>query len=146
VGKTKDSSLSNLTVDFISRIRRFIPLEITELREPKAGADERRVAEEGKAILASLDDSDRVVLLDAQGDLWSSNDFAAFISKHLRQDSRRLTFVIGGFNGVSETVKERAERTWSLSPLTFTHELSRLLVVEQLYRAMAILKGHPYAR
>ncbi|HET9129846.1 MAG TPA: 23S rRNA (pseudouridine(1915)-N(3))-methyltransferase RlmH, partial [Terriglobia bacterium] len=66
--------------------------------------------------------------------------------KHLNEDHRRLTFVIGGFGGTAESVQKRADRKWSLSPLTFTHDMTRVLVLEQLYRALAILNNHPYSK
>jgi len=102
--------------------------------------------EEAEKILQTMDTSDRIVLLDAGGTLWSSKQLATFIGKHMNEDQRRLTFVIGGFDGVAESLRKRADRTWSLSPLTFTHDMTRVLVLEQLYRALAILNNHPYSK
>ena len=146
IGKTRSKELSSLIDDFLERLRRFVPTEITEIRDPRAGNDERQLAAEEKRLLATLDSNDRVVILDASGQSWSSPQLAQFVGKHLGSDPRRLTFVIGGYGGMTEDVKARAERRWSLSPLTFTHEMTRVLVVEQLYRAMCILKNHPYSK
>jgi 23S rRNA (pseudouridine1915-N3)-methyltransferase len=146
IGKTRSSELSALIDDFLKRLRRFVPAEITEIRDPRAGSDTRQLAAEEERLLAAFDSSDRVVVLDASGQSWTSRQLAGFVGKHLESDPRRLTFVIGGYGGISEKVKARAERQWSLSPLTFTHEMTRVLVIEQLYRAMCTLNNHPYSK
>jgi len=146
IGKTRSKELSALIDDFLERLRRFVPAEITEIRDPRTGSDKRQLAAEEERLLAALDSDDRVVVLDAAGRSWSSQQLAQYVGKHFGNDPRRLTFVIGGYGGMTEKVKERAERKWSLSPLTFTHEMTRLLVLEQLYRAMCILKNHPYSK
>ena len=146
IGKTRNRELSALIDDFLERLRRFVSADITEVRDPRTGSDKRQLAAEEERLLEALDSDDRVVVLDANGQCWSSQQLAQFVGKHLASDSRRLTFVIGGYGGMTEKVKARGERKWSLSPLTFTHEMTRLLVVEQLYRAMCILKNHPYSK
>ena len=142
IGKTKDSHLSHLISDYSSRVERFLPLDIVEVKEPRVDESKRQQAE-GEKMLAALDSSDRVVVLDPRGKTWSSEQFAGVIAKHMREDPRRLTFVIGGFRGVSEGLKSRADIVWSLSPLTFTHDLCRVLILEQIYRALAIIHNHP---
>ena len=146
IGKTKDPGLSKLTTDFVQRLQRFVPVEITEVKDPKTGDDRRQLAAEEEKLLATLDSNDRVIVLDAGGQQWTSQQLATFVGKHLGRDPRRLTFVIGGYGGLTKAVKDRADKVWSLSPLTFTHEMTRVLVVEQLYRAMCILKNHPYSK
>ena len=141
VGKTKNPQLTKLCTDYFSRIEHFLPLDIVEVKEPKGGME----AEAGN-IIAALGPSDRVVVLDPQGKSWSSRQLATFVQKHMNSDSRPLTFVIGGHEGLSERVKERAEILWSLSPLTFTHDLTRVLLLEQLYRALTIIRNLPYSR
>jgi 23S rRNA (pseudouridine1915-N3)-methyltransferase len=121
-------------------VQRFLPLDIVELKDPK------RISEEGPRILAALDSADRVVALDPRGKTWDSEQFASFVARHLSDDPRRLTFVIGGFSGLSTTVKQRADILWSLSPLTFTHDLTRVLLLEQMYRALSIIHNHPYSK
>ena len=146
IGKTKDPGLARLIADLVERTRRFVSLEIVELKDPRAGDDRRQLALEEERLQGALESTDRLVVLDPGGKAWTSQQFADFVGKHLREDSRRLTFVIGGYGGVPQSVKDRAERVWSLSPLTFTHELARVLTVEQIYRALCILNNHPYSK
>jgi 23S rRNA (pseudouridine1915-N3)-methyltransferase len=146
IGKTRDPNLAKLALDYSTRIGRFVPIETTEVKDPKIADDSRRIPEEGKRLLGALDKTDHVIVLDAGGRMWSSKELAAFLAQRLRQGPRQLTFVIGGPSGLSSEVKNRADVVWSLSPLTFTHEMCRVLVLEQLYRALAILHGHPYSK
>jgi len=146
IGKTKDPGLARVISDFVERIRRFVPIEVTEVKDPRVSDPRRQIVQEEQRLLAALDDDDRVVILDAAGQTWSSQQFAAFVGKHLSNDRRRLTFVIGGYGGLADAVKERADRHWSLSQLTFTHELARVLLTEQVYRALCILNNHPYSK
>jgi len=146
LGKTRNPNLAALARDFESRIGHSLPIEITELKDVKTGDGERRIEDEGVKLLGALDGSDRVILLDSNGRLWNSTQLAGFLGKHLSEDQRRLTFVIGGYGGTSEAVRKRADRLWSLSPLTFTHDMSRVIVLEQIYRALAILNNHPYSK
>jgi 23S rRNA (pseudouridine1915-N3)-methyltransferase len=146
LGKTRDPHLASLAKDFAARIEHSIPIEITELKDVKTGEGERRLQDEAARILGTLDGSDRVILLDAGGPMWSSSQLSDFLGKHMNEEQRRLTFVIGGFGGTAESVRKRADRKWSLSPLTFTHDMTRVLVLEQLYRALAILNNHPYSK
>jgi 23S rRNA (pseudouridine1915-N3)-methyltransferase len=145
IGKTRDAHLSALINDYISRIRRFLPIELVETKEVRVD-ESKRLRAEGEKLLAAIDSSDRVVLLDPAGKTWTSPQFAQFLGKHMRDDARRLIFVIGGFSGVSDDVTRRADVRWSLTPLTFTHDLCRVLVLEQLYRALTIIHGHPYSK
>ena len=145
IGKTKDPNLAKMATDFASRIHHFLPVEIVEAKEPK-GDGARRIEAEGEKILASLDSSDRVVALDPKGKPWASEQFASFLQKHMTEDPRRLTFVLGGFGGLSESVKQRADVQWSLSPLTFTHDLTRVILLEQIYRALSIIHNFPYSK
>jgi 23S rRNA (pseudouridine1915-N3)-methyltransferase len=145
IGKTRDAHLNSLIDDYIARIRHFLPIEIVETKEVRAD-ESKRLRAEGEKLLAAIDSTDRVVLLDPAGKTWTSPQFAQFVGKHMREDARRLTFVIGGFSGVSDDVTRRADVRWSLTPLTFTHDLCRVLVLEQIYRALTIIHGHPYSK
>ena len=131
-GKTKSPQLAKLCADYIGRIQHFLPLEIAELKESK--------------LPAALDTADRVVALDPQGQPWTSEQFAGFIQRHMTSDSRRLTFIIGDYAGLSPDIKKRADIRWSLSPLTFTHDMTRVLLLEQLYRALSIIHNFPYSK
>jgi 23S rRNA (pseudouridine1915-N3)-methyltransferase len=137
IGKTRDANLSKLAQDFESRVRHFLPIEITELKDSR---------NEAEKILASLEPSDRVIALDETGRPWTSAQFATFVGKHMREDPRRLTFLIGGHTGLADSVKKRAELTWALSPLTYTHDMARVMLLEQIYRALATIHNHPYPR
>ena len=132
VGKTKNPQLAKLCEDYAGRIKHFLPLEITDVKEAK--------------LIAALDASDRVVVLDPEGTPWTSEQFAKFIQQHMTSDPRRLTFVIGDYAGLPQNVKKRADVQWSLSPLTFTHDLTRVLLLEQVYRALSIIYNFPYAK
>ena len=132
VGKTKNPQIAKLCEDYAARIKHFLPLEIAEVKEPK--------------LLATLDAEDRVVVLDPNGKSWTSEAFAKFVQQHMTSDSRRLTFVIGDYAGLPPDVKKRAEVQWSLSLLTFTHDLTRVLLFEQLYRALSSIHNFPYSK
>jgi 23S rRNA (pseudouridine1915-N3)-methyltransferase len=132
VGKTKNPQQATLCEDYIGRIRHFLRLEIAEVKEAK--------------LLAELDSSDRVVALDPKGKSWTSEQFAKFVQQHMTSDPRSLTFVIGDFAGLPPEVKKRADVQWSLSPLTFTHDLTRVLLLEQIYRALSIIHNLPYSK
>jgi len=132
VGKTKNAHIAKLCDDFAARIRHFLPLEIADVKEQK--------------LLSVLDASDRVVILDPKGKSWTSDQLAKFIQQHMTSDPRRLTFVIGDYAGLPADIKKRADVQWSLSSLTFTHELARVLLLEQLYRALSIIHNFPYSR
>jgi len=132
VGKTKDPQLAKLCGDYIDRVRHFLPLEIVEVKEAK--------------LAAALDASDRDVVLDPKGKSWTSDQFARFLQDHMTSNPRRLTFVIGDYAGLPPGVKKRADLEWSFSPLTFTHDLTRVLLLEQIYRALSIIHNLPYAK
>ena len=131
VGKTKNPQMAKLCADYIERIEHFLPLEIAELKESR--------------VLSALG-SDRVVVLDPKGKSWTSEQLASFVEQHMTADPRRLTFVIGDYEGVPDEVKTRADAQWALSPLTFTHDLTRVLLLEQIYRALTIIRNIPYSR
>ena len=132
VGKTKNTHIAKLCDDYAARIRHFLPLEIADVKEQK--------------LLSVLDASDRVVILDPKGKSWTSEQLAKFVQQHMTSDPRRLTFVIGDYAGLHAEIKKRADVQWSLSSLTFTHELARVLLLEQLYRALSIIHNFPYSR
>ncbi|HEX5000592.1 MAG TPA: 23S rRNA (pseudouridine(1915)-N(3))-methyltransferase RlmH [Terriglobia bacterium] len=136
-GKTRDRNLAALTADFAGRARKFIPLDIVELKDSKS---------DSAGILAAIPSEDRVIALDPNGKTWTSAEFAAFLDRHIQYDRRPLTFVVGGPAGLDDAARKRAEISWSLSPLTFTHDMARFLLLEQIYRAMATLRNHPYPR
>ena len=141
VGKTKNPQLAKLCTEYASRIEHFLPLNIVEVKEPKGG-----MRAEAEKILAAVDSSDRVVVLDPKGKSWTSEQLAKFVQQHMTSDPRRLTFVIGDYAGLPLAVKRRADVQWSFSPLTFTHDLTRVVLLEQLYRALSIIRNLPYSK
>lgn len=132
VGKTKNTQLAKLCDDYIGRIKHFLPLEILEVKEAK--------------LQGVVDFADRVIALDPSGKTWSSQEFAKIVQQHMTSDPRALTFVIGDYAGLPDNLKRRADRAWSLSPLTFTHDLTRVLLLEQLYRALTVIHNLPYSK
>ena len=135
IGKMKDRALSARADEFLERCRAYGKTEIVELPDSD-------VAREGKALLRELDRerSSCVIVLSEEGKLLSTEAFASYISAA----DRKIVFVIGGPFGLAPEVKARASLLWSLSPLTFTHELARLLLCEQLYRALNFNAGGSY--
>ena len=147
IGKTRNEHVRALVEEYLKRLRRFARCEVLELRE-SASADERScLEEEGKRIMGALASDALTVLLDVGGPKqWSSTELAAQIEEWQARSLKEAAFVVGGHLGVSPEVRARADVRWSLSRLTFTHEMARVLVVEQLYRAYTIMRGLPYQK
>jgi 23S rRNA (pseudouridine1915-N3)-methyltransferase len=128
---------------YLERLGRYYGVTVIETRkEAGTGA----VLLEGRAILGRIDDDDIVWALDRSGIAMSSTDLARRIGDVERSGKRRLVIAIGGPEGLDESVLARADLRWSLSPLTFLHEMARLIALEQLYRAAKIGRGEPYHR
>lgn len=147
IGKTTDSKLVGLIDEYVKRLKHYIALEpvlIPDLKNTKNITDEQQKEKEGELIIAKLSNTDILILLDERGKQFSSKEFATFLSKKMVVSGRDLVFVIGGPYGFSPKVYEKADFLLSLSSMTFSHQMIRLLYVEQLYRAMTILKGEPY--
>lgn len=147
VGKTQNKHLSALMDDYLGRIARYLPFEIEvqpDLRNTRGLNAEQQKEREGLSLLTRLHDGDRVILLDERGKEKRSVDFARFIGKSLQGSSRRMVFVIGGPYGFSDAVYRRADEYLSLSQMTFSHQMIRLLFLEQFYRALTIMHGEPY--
>ncbi|MDT5294553.1 MAG: rRNA (pseudouridine1915-N3)-methyltransferase [Acidobacteriota bacterium] len=147
MGKTRNEHLRALTGEYLKRLSRFVRCEVTELRE-SAAADERAcLEEEGKRILGTPASDALAVLLDVGGDtVWSSEELAAQVEGWQGRSVKEVAFILGGHLGVSAEVKRRADVRWSLSRLTLTHEMARVVVTEQLYRAYTITRGLPYQK
>jgi 23S rRNA (pseudouridine1915-N3)-methyltransferase len=146
VGKTKNEHLRALVDDYLDRLRRFVRCEITELRESALRVAGTGIEDEGRRIIGALRSDAYVVLLDVEGREWGSTGLAGEIEKWQVGGRREIAFVIGGHNGVSREVTARADLRWSLSRLTLTHEMARLVLAEQLYRAYTIIHGLPYQK
>lgn len=146
VSKTTDKHLAVGINDYTERISHYIPFEITvipDLKNTKSLTEEQQKNKEGELILQKLQPSDTVVLLDEHGKEYRSIEFADWLQRK-HNTARRLVFVVGGPYGFSDAVYARANEKLSLSKMTFSHQMVRLLFVEQIYRACTIIKGEPY--
>lgn len=146
VGKTTGKLFAAGIDDYVGRINHYMPMGIVtvpELKSTKSLTQELQKEAEGRLILNQLQPSDTVVLLDEHGKEPRSVEFARWL-EHKRQTSRRLVFVIGGPYGFSPQVYMRANEQLSLSRMTFSHQMVRLIFAEQLYRACTIIQGEPY--
>ena len=147
VGKTTSKTFQAIIDDYSERVTHYTPFAVTvipELKNTKALSQEQQKQMEGELILRQLQDSDYVVLLDEHGKELRSIEFATWISKKQQAVSRRLVFVIGGPYGFSPAIYQRADEKLSLSKMTFSHQMVRMIFIEQLYRAFTILKGEQY--
>lgn len=139
VGKTKDKNWRALQEEYLQRLSHFVKCEITEIKD--AGKEI-----ESKRILENVNQSGFVCVIDVKGRHVSSPDLAKEIEKWQNRGLKDVTFVIGGAEGVAAEVVETAEFSLSLSFLTFTHDMARVVLLEQLYRAFTIIKGFPYQK
>lgn len=143
VGKTKDKNWLALQNEYLQRLSHFVKCEVVEVRDARAQEGKET---EGNRILEKVNQSSFVCLLDVKGRGISSHELAKEIEKWQNTGRNEIAFVIGGADGVSQEVAERADFRLSLSFLTFTHEMARVIVMEQLYRAYTIIKGFPYQK
>lgn len=146
VGKTTDKNFATSINDYVVRIGHYMPMDIViipELKNTKSLSESEQKRMEGEQILRHLQPTDDVVLLDERGDEFRSVEFAKWIERK-RNTVRRLVFVIGGPYGFADEVYSRANSQLSLSRMTFSHQMVRLVFVEQIYRACTIIKGEPY--
>ena len=147
VGKTVSAQLQTMIDDYVGRIVHFTPFSVEvlpELKNAKSLTQEQQKTMEGKALLARLKPGDHVVLLDEHGRQYSSLVFARYVTQKQSLSSQRVVFVVGGPYGFSKEVYDRANDKLSLSPMTFSHQMIRLLFVEQYYRALTIINHLPY--
>ena len=147
IGKTTDKRIATLTDEYIQRIGHYMPFEmqvIPELRNAKSLSQEQQKAEEAELLKKALQTGDHIVLLDEHGKERRSMDFAQWMQKRMASSPRRLVFIVGGPYGFAPQIHKMAQEEISLSLMTFSHQMIRLLFVEQIYRAMTILNGEPY--
>ena len=145
-GKTTDARLVSLIDDYRERLKHYVPFELVvlpDLKNAKALSEEQVKAAEGEAMLRFFTPSMDVVLLDEHGKEFRSVEFADWLQKKMTS-GRDLTLVIGGPYGFSPAVYARANGKLSFSQMTFSHQMIRLMAIEQIYRAMTILRGEPY--
>jgi len=150
VGKIKERYLADGIAEYIKRLKPYTPLTITEVEDerrparPTSAEEEQARVREGKKILAAIREGSIVAALAVAGRGYSSEDFATLLGKHEVSGTGTITFIIGGDLGLSPEVLERCNLRISLSLMTFTHPMARLILLEQIYRAFRILRGEPY--
>lgn len=147
IGKTDARYFVEAINEYQKRLEHYIPFEvqiIPDLKNTKSLTADQQKEKEGELILKSLQAGDYPVLLDDKGKEYTSVKFASYIEKKTHTVARRLVFVIGGPYGFSQDVYDRAQEKLTLSRMTFSHQMVRLIFVEQLYRAMTILNNEPY--
>ncbi len=147
IGKLSEPFLREGAAEYAGRLGRYLPLEVVELKEEGGGkkADLRQIRErEGERLLARMSAQSFVVVLDEKGRSFSSEGLSEVLGEKMLRGTAEVAFVIGGAYGLSDAVKARGDLLLSLSSLTFTHQMARLILLEQLYRGMTILRNEPY--
>ncbi|MDX6612417.1 MAG: rRNA (pseudouridine1915-N3)-methyltransferase [Blastocatellia bacterium] len=145
-GKTKDERMRGLIDEYLKRLARFVRCEVTELRESRAGKDRAGIEKDGRRISDGLHSGALTVLLDEGGREWSSVELAKELQRWEGSGAKEVEIIIGGPSGVSAAVAAQAKVRWSLSRLTLTHEMARVIAIEQIYRAYTIVNGLPYQK
>lgn len=147
IGKTDDKHLQQLIAVYEKRLKHYIKFEIqllADIKNVKNLSESQQKEKEGELILKQLQPTDQLILLDEKGKDFRSTEFASYLQKKMNSGIKQLVFVIGGPYGFSETVYKKAQGKVSFSKMTFSHQMIRLFVVEQIYRAFTILKNEPY--
>lgn len=133
VGKMRDKRMQSLCDEYVERARRHVPVEIDEV-------------EDDTSLLRGLPAGAEIIALEPGGDAWSTADLTKHVEKRMVQGARALVFLIGGADGLTPATVKQAQRRLSLSPLTLPHRLARVLLCEQIYRALSTIRGEPYNR
>jgi 23S rRNA (pseudouridine1915-N3)-methyltransferase len=147
VGKTDQQALESLVDEYLKRLKRYVSFEIEiipDLKNRKSLSQMEQKSKEGALILSKIKPAEALYLLDEKGSKYTSVQFASFIQKKMLSGIKTLVFVIGGPYGFSDEVYQQAVGKISFSYMTFSHQMFRLFVVEQVYRAFTILKNEPY--
>ncbi len=147
IGKTDEDYLLTGIKKYVGRLGHYVSFERKEIPDPgnrKTLSEEQQKKAESFLLLQQLQPSDQVILLDENGKQFTSVEFSESLEKQMASGTKRLVFIIGGPYGFAQEVYDRANAQMSLSPMTFSHQMVRLIFVEQLYRAFTILKGEPY--
>lgn len=147
IGKTDSASLQNLIKEYENRLRHYIKFEldiIPDIKNAKNLSEVQQKEKEGELIIKKLTNTDVLILLDENGKQFGSVEFSNYLQKKMNSGIKQLVLVIGGPYGFSDAIYAKAQGKISLSKMTFSHQMVRLFVVEQLYRAFTILKNEPY--
>lgn len=147
IGKTGKGFLIDGEKEYLNRLKHYVNIErieISDIKNAKKLSVDQIKSLEGKEILSKISSGEHLILLDEKGKDFTSEKFADFIQKKFNQGGKGLVFVIGGAYGFSKEVYDRSDSLLSLSKMTFSHQMIRMIFFEQLYRGMTILKGEPY--
>lgn len=144
VGKTKNPYLAFLITDYQSRIRCFVDLTLSEVKPIESEDPHRIVVTEGKRLLSKVGKDDYLIALDPKGYQLNSEKFAELIAERREHSMKNLIFFLGGARGLSDAVKSHSHRIIALSSMTFSHEMVRLILLEQIYRAFTLVHHLPY--
>jgi 23S rRNA (pseudouridine1915-N3)-methyltransferase len=147
IGKTDDKNLLKLIETYQNRLKHYVKFEITiipDIKNVKNLSEKQQKEKEGELILKQLQPTDELILLDEKGKDFRSLEFAKYLQKKMNSGIKQLVIVIGGPYGFSEEVYKKSNGKISLSKMTFSHQMIRLFLVEQLYRGFTILKNEPY--
>jgi len=147
IGKTDNKSLQMLIEDYSKRLSFYIKFDleiIPDIKNAKNLSEAQQKEKEGELILAKLSPTEQLILLDENGIVFSSVEFSKYLQKKMNTGIKTLVFVIGGPYGFSEEVYKKSRGKISLSAMTFSHQMVRIFVIEQLYRGYTILKNEPY--
>lgn len=147
IGKTKNTALQQLEIDYEGRIKHYCQFEhinLSDVKRSKHTSPEELKKIEAEAFFKIISASDLVFLLDEKGKSYTSRGFSEFLQKQMNSGQKRLIFIVGGAFGFSEEMYSKCNGKISLSAMTFSHEMIRTFILEQIYRGFSILKGEPY--
>lgn len=147
IGKTDNKQLIQLIDEYQNRLKHYVKFEleiINDIKNSKNLSEDQQKEKEGELILNRLQNTDQLVLLDDKGKHFTSIEFSKYLQKKMNSGIKQLVFVIGGPYGFSDTVYQKAQGKISLSKMTFSHQMIRLFIVEQIYRGFTILRNEPY--
>jgi 23S rRNA (pseudouridine1915-N3)-methyltransferase len=144
IGKTKERAIQELTGEYLKRISRYVPVEGIAVRDEAALLEFCGRSPSARGGKGTAGAKSHLVLMDSRGKTLSSEEFAKFLQDYQERNPLPLVFSIGGADGFSEAARAAAQQTISLGKMTLAHELARVVLLEQVYRAFTIIKGHPY--
>lgn len=147
IGKTDDKNLKQLIENYENRLKHYIKFKldiIPDIKNVKNLSESQQKEKEGELILKKLQPTDDLILLDENGKQFNSVEFSTYLQKKMNAGTKQLVFVIGGPYGFSDTIYKKAKGKISLSKMTFSHQMIRLFMTEQIYRGFTILKNEPY--
>lgn len=147
IGKTDNKQLQQLIDEYQNRLKHYVKFEleiIPDIKNVKNLSEAQQKEKEGELILSKLQPTDQLVLLDDKGKQYTSVEFSQYLQKKMNSGIKQLVLVIGGPYGFSEAVYQKAQGKLSLSKMTFSHQMIRLFIVEQVYRGFTILRNEPY--